>query len=91
MLRALKVGAVITAGFVVVFGVLGILLEPVLSPVEEYLPWVTIVLGVVLVLLGIFLPRGRTFSVRLPTVVRAPTRASSPRCSSSASATPWCR
>ena len=49
VVRALKVGAVMTAGFVVVFGVLGILLEPVLNRVADRLPWLTIVLGVVLV------------------------------------------
>jgi cytochrome c-type biogenesis protein len=64
--RALKVGAVMTAGFVVVFGVLGIVLEPVLNRVADRLPWLTIVLGIVLVGLGIFMLAGRTFTVRLP-------------------------
>jgi cytochrome c-type biogenesis protein len=64
--RALKVGAVMTAGFVVVFGVLGILLEPVLNRITDRLPWLTIVLGVVLVGLGLFMLAGRTITVRLP-------------------------
>jgi cytochrome c-type biogenesis protein len=64
--RALKVGAVMTAGFVVVFGVLGVVLEPVLNRVADRLPWLTIVLGIVLVGLGIFMLAGRTFTVRLP-------------------------
>ena len=55
-----------TAGFVVVFGVLGILLEPVLNRIADRLPWLTIVLGVVLVGLGIFMLTGRTITVRLP-------------------------
>ena len=66
VVRALKVGAVMTAGFVVVFGVLGILLEPVLNRVADRLPWLTIVLGIVLVGLGIFMLTGRTITVRLP-------------------------
>lgn len=66
VVRALKVGAVMTAGFVAVFGVLGILLEPVLNRVADRLPWLTIVLGIVLVGLGIFMLTGRTITVRLP-------------------------
>ena len=66
VVRALKVGAVMTAGFVAVFGVLGILLEPVLNRISDRLPWLTIVLGIVLVGLGIFMLTGRTITVRLP-------------------------
>jgi cytochrome c-type biogenesis protein len=68
VLQALAIGGVVTAGFLVVFGLLGILLDGALSSVQQYLPWVTIVLGLVLVALGIALLRGRSFSVRLPTV-----------------------
>jgi len=68
VLQALTIGGVVTAGFLVVFGLLGILLDGALSSVQQYLPWVTIVLGFVLVGLGIALLRGRSFSVRLPTV-----------------------
>jgi cytochrome c-type biogenesis protein len=67
VLQALTIGGVVTAGFLVVFGLLGILLDGALSWVQQYLPWVTIVLGLVLVVLGIALLRGRSFSVRLPT------------------------
>jgi cytochrome c-type biogenesis protein len=70
VLRALAVGATLTAGFVVVFGVLGLVLRPVLSTVQEYLPWVTIVLGVVLVGLGVFMLAGRTFTVNLPKLTK---------------------
>ena len=68
VLQALTIGGVVTAGFLVVFGLLGILLDGALSSVQHYLPWVTIVLGLVLVVLGIALLRGRSFSVRLPTI-----------------------
>jgi cytochrome c-type biogenesis protein len=64
--RALKVGVAMTAGFVAVFGVLGILLEPVLNRISDRLPWLTIVLGVVLVGLGMVMLAGRTLTVRLP-------------------------
>jgi cytochrome c-type biogenesis protein len=69
-LRALAVGATMTAGFLVVFGLLGIVLEPVLDAVQEKLPWVTIVLGIGLIGLGIALLAGRTLSFNLPKVSR---------------------
>jgi cytochrome c-type biogenesis protein len=70
VLRALAVGAVMTLGFVVVFGILGLVLRPVLSTVQEYLPWVTIALGVVLLVLGGYMLTGRTFTVNLPKINR---------------------
>jgi cytochrome c biogenesis protein CcdA len=66
VLRALAVGATLTAGFLVVFGLLGLALEPVLSTIQERLPWVTIALGVGLVVVGALMLRGRTFTVNLP-------------------------
>ena len=55
LLRALKVGAALTAGFVAVFGAFGLLTASLLSTgsVLEYTPYVTVVLGVLLVPLGI--------------------------------------
>ena len=72
VLRALVVGAVMTAGFLVVFGILGLVLDPVLSSINDKLPWVTIVLGLALVVLGIRLLLGREIDIRLPKVSRAP-------------------
>jgi len=66
VLRALTVGATMTAGFVAVFAVLGLALEPVLSTLQQRLPWVTIFLGVGLVVMGGLMLRGRTFTVNLP-------------------------
>ena len=70
VLRALAVGATMTLGFVVVFGIIGLVLRPVLSTVQEYLPWVTIGLGVILVVLGGYMLTGRTFTVNLPKLNR---------------------
>lgn len=72
VLRAVGVGAAMTAGFLVVFGVLGLVLDPILSSINDKLPWLTIVLGVVLVVLGIRLLMGREITIRLPKVSRAP-------------------
>ena len=72
VMRALAVGAAMTAGFVVVFGVLGLVLDPILSSIIDKLPWLTIVLGVVLVILGIRLLMGREITVSLPKVSKGP-------------------
>jgi cytochrome c biogenesis protein CcdA len=72
VLRALAVGAAMTAGFVVVFGILGLVLEPILSSIIDKLPWVTIVLGIILVVLGIRLLMGREITVRLPKISKGP-------------------
>ena len=72
VLRALAVGAAMTAGFVVVFGVLGLVLDPILSSINDKLPWLTIVLGVVLVILGIRLLMGREITVGLPKISKSP-------------------
>jgi cytochrome c-type biogenesis protein len=70
VVRALTVGLVMTLGFVVVFGLIGIVLEPVFNRIVEHLPWVTIVLGIVLVGLGIAMLSGRTITVTLPKVAK---------------------
>ena len=72
ILRALVVGAAMTAGFLVVFGVLGLLLDPILSSINDKLPWLTIVLGIVLLVLGVRMLLGRDISIRLPKIARAP-------------------
>jgi len=72
VLRAVGVGAAMTTGFVVVFGLLGLVLEPVLSSINDKLPWVTIVLGIVLVVLGIRMLMGRDIVLRLPKFSKAP-------------------
>jgi cytochrome c-type biogenesis protein len=72
VLRALAVGAAMTAGFLVVFGLLGLVLEPVLSSVNEKLPWVTIALGIVLIVLGVRLLRGHEITIRLSRFSKAP-------------------
>jgi cytochrome c-type biogenesis protein len=59
--RALIFAGAMTVGFTAVFGVFGLLLTVVSSvgAVQRYLPWFTVVLGVVLVGLGAWLLAGR--------------------------------
>ncbi len=70
VVRALMVGATMTLGFVVVFGIIGIILEPIFQRIADRLPWVTIALGIVLVVVGIAMLAGRTITVRLPKLTR---------------------
>jgi cytochrome c biogenesis protein CcdA len=64
--RGLRVSAVLTLGFVAVFGVIGIVITKFVSGIQEYLPWATIVIGMGLVGLGIYLLTGRQLVVNIP-------------------------
>jgi cytochrome c biogenesis protein CcdA len=57
--RALVASAAMALGFVAVFGLFGLLTLSVASTVQRYLPYGTVVIGVVLVALGIWLLAGR--------------------------------
>lgn len=64
--RALGVGAAVTAGFMVVFGVVGVAVAVLSAQIYEYLPWVTAVIGVGLVGLGVAMLAGFEPVIRLP-------------------------
>jgi cytochrome c biogenesis protein CcdA len=70
VLRALAVGASVTLGFLVVFGIIGIVLKGSLDTIQQRLPWVTLVLGIGLVGLGILYLAGRTITVPVPKPAR---------------------
>ncbi len=70
--RALTLTAAMTSGFVLVFGVFGLAVAPFASGVQRYLPYVTVVLGLSLVVVGGLLVAGRT--VALPKLPRLPGR-----------------
>lgn len=72
--RALAAGGLMTAGFVLVFGVFGLLSVPLLSLLQQWLPVLTVVIGVALVVLGAVLVSGRELTLLLPKLTRgAPT------------------
>ena len=73
--RALAMTAAMTGGFVAVFGVFGAVVTPLALAVEGYLPWVTVVIGLVLTGLGGWLLAGREVYVRLPRLRFAGVRA----------------
>jgi len=62
--RALTLTGALTLGFVAVFGIFGLVIAPVAAGVQQYLPWVTVVVGILLLALGAWLLAGRT----LPTI-----------------------
>jgi cytochrome c-type biogenesis protein len=68
--RALAVSAALTAGFVVVFGLFGLVITPLAISIEDKLPWVTIVIGIGLVALGIALLAGKQPTLRIPKLQR---------------------
>ena len=68
--RALGVSLVLTAGFVTVFGLFGIVLSPILSEVQQWAPWFTMVFGILLVGLGVWLVTGHAIVVRIPKLDR---------------------
>jgi cytochrome c-type biogenesis protein len=65
VIRALKVSAMLTMGFVLVFGFAGWLLSWT-TGVQEKLPWITIIIGMGLIALGIAFLRGFELTVGLP-------------------------
>ena len=54
------------AGFIAVFGGFGLLTVSAAATVQRYLPYVTIVIGIALVALGIWLLTGHQFIVPAP-------------------------
>jgi cytochrome c biogenesis protein CcdA len=64
--RAFAVSATLTAGFVAVFGLFGLIIAPLAISIERYLPWATIVIGIALVGLGVALLMGRRLTLHVP-------------------------
>ena len=58
LVKAATVGAMVTLGFITVFGLVGIAAGSVRSQINSIVPYVSVVVGVVLVVLGIAMLRG---------------------------------
>jgi cytochrome c biogenesis protein CcdA len=63
--RAVTATAAMALGFLTVFGGFGILTVSAASTVQRYLPYVTVLIGITLVALGIWLLGGREITVRI--------------------------
>jgi cytochrome c biogenesis protein CcdA len=57
--RALTMTAAMTAGFTAVFAAFGLLVAPVASSAQRYLPWFTVVVGAALAAAGFWMLIGR--------------------------------
>jgi cytochrome c biogenesis protein CcdA len=64
--RALAASAAMTLGFLTVFGTFGFLTVSLASTVQKYMPYVTVLIGITLVALGIWLLSGRELTLSLP-------------------------
>jgi cytochrome c-type biogenesis protein len=68
--RALVVTAAMTLGFVAVFGLAGLAIEGASVAVGRWTPWLTVVIGLALVPLGVLMVLGRQLKVNLPRLQR---------------------
>ncbi len=59
LLRALLVGATVSSGFVLLFGLAGVIISAGGNSLLEAMPWVAILIGGVLILLGLWVLAGR--------------------------------
>jgi len=64
--RALLVGATVSLGFLVVFGIAGTLITAGVRSFIDYVPWVAMIIGAALAALGVALLTGRDVTVALP-------------------------
>jgi cytochrome c-type biogenesis protein len=63
---AIRVALAVSAGFLVVFALAGLLVRQTSVPVYEYMPWISLVVGAGLVVLGIAAIAGFEITARLP-------------------------
>ncbi|TDD18693.1 cytochrome c biogenesis CcdA family protein [Nonomuraea diastatica] len=66
VVRALMLSAAMTAGFVTVFGLFGLVVTALAVSVGAYLPWASLFIGAFLIGLGVWLLSGRELVLRLP-------------------------
>jgi cytochrome c biogenesis protein CcdA len=64
--RAAAATVVMSAGFVTVFGVFGLLISPLIATAQKYLPFATVVIGVLLIALAVWLLAGKEIAVLVP-------------------------
>lgn len=64
--RAGAATVAMAAGFLTVFGMFGLVVAPLVASAQKYLPFATVVIGVLLLALGVWLLTGRDVNVVLP-------------------------
>ncbi|MGW0598957.1 cytochrome c biogenesis CcdA family protein [Streptomyces sp. NPDC002776] len=71
--RALIATAAMTVGFVALFGIFGLAVQPVAGQVQQHLPWFTIGFGLLMAIAGAWMLAGRQLPTLAPKIRRAPT------------------
>jgi cytochrome c-type biogenesis protein len=61
--RALKMTVVMTAGFTAVFAVFGLVVAPVASSAQRFLPWFSLLVGLAIAAAGLWLLLGRNITI----------------------------
>ncbi len=61
--RAVVLSAAMTSGFAGVFALFGLVISPIAGQLQRHLPWFTVVLGLTLALMGLWLVAGRQLSL----------------------------
>ena len=69
--RALRVAAAVSAGFAIVFGIAGVAITQLSITVQRFTPWLSIVIGLALVPMGVVMARGWQPKLTLPRLVRS--------------------
>ncbi|MBS4727975.1 cytochrome c biogenesis protein CcdA [Mycobacterium sp. SM1] len=68
--RAAAATIAMSAGFVTVFGLFGLVISPVIASAQKYLPVATVIIGVLLVALALWLLAGHDVTVMMPKLSR---------------------
>lgn len=66
--RAATATVAMAAGFLTVFGIFGLVISPAVASAGRYMPFATVVIGIALVALSVWLLSGRELTVMLPRV-----------------------
>ena len=66
LVRAFAATVAMSAGFLTVFGVFGLLISPLVASAQKYLPFATVMIGVLLIALGVWLLAGKNIAIVLP-------------------------
>lgn len=77
--RALAASAAMTLGFLAVFGTFGVLTISLASTVQRYVPYATVVIGIALVVLGVWLGSGRELTLPANRMTRSASTAPTAR------------
>ena len=70
VLRAVVVGVSVSAGFAALFAVIGLVVRHLSGQILRWTPWLSVVIGLVLVAMGIALVAGWQLKVRVPRLER---------------------